>query len=92
MNNHNFFLRKMQVNCALCRLFVLLLLFVGGGVGLITRTESDRRPFTGKIPRLNKFSSIFFRKQEFVPKKSTKLNKEEIEKLSYGIDETKTFF
>ena len=27
-----------------------------------------------------------------MPKKSTKLNKEEIEKLSYGIDETKTFF
>ena len=52
MNNHNFFLRKIQVNRALCRLFVLLLLlFVDGGVGLITRTESDRRPYTGKIPR-----------------------------------------
>ena len=38
-------------SCLRNRPFVLLLLFVDGGVGLITRTESDRRPYTGKIPR-----------------------------------------
>ena len=41
---------------------------------------------------VSKSKKIILWQKDFVPKKSTKLNKEEIEKLSYAIDETKTFF
>ena len=73
---------------------------VDGGVGLISHTENGSRPYTGKtlVKTNSRLSSSVSRcktltlwQKDFVPKKSTKLNKEETEKLSFAIDETKTF-
>ena len=73
---------------------------VDGGVGLISQTENGSRPYTGKTlvktnsrlsSSVSKSKTLTLRQKDFVPKKSTKPNKEDTEKLSFAIDETKTF-
>ena len=73
---------------------------VDGGVGLLSHTENGSRPYTGKTlvktnsrlsSSVSKSKTLTLWQKDFVPKKSTKLNKEETEKLSFAIDETKTF-
>ena len=74
-------------------------LSVDGGVGLISQTENGSWPYTGKTlvkanshlsSSVSESKTLTLWQKNFVPKKSTKLNKEETEKLSFAIDETKT--
>ena len=54
---------------------------------LISQTENGSRPYTGKtLVKANSYLSPSVCKRKTL----TKLNKEETEKLSFAIDETKT--
>ena len=62
-------------------------LSVDGGEVLISQTENGSRPYTGKtLVKANSYLSSSVCKRKTL----TKLNKEETEKLSFAIDETKT--